>query len=259
MGMNSALSIGVAGLNSFSSALSVVSDNVANANTTAFKSSSVRFGDMVAGYYATLSQDNDRQGSGSAILSIDTNLSQGTMTSTGNWSDLSINGNGYFSVQDATGTYYTRDGGFHIDSTGNFVNSEGRGVLNSSGSAINIPLNTYSSYSVSSSGQISGTRISDGSSVVIDTMRVSTFPNPASLTRTGANCYVPSTSSGAAVNGTAGTSPCGSIIGSSLEGSNVDLATEMVNMVTYQADYTANSKSIQTANNMLNTVVNLIT
>jgi flagellar hook protein FlgE len=270
MGVSSALYIGVSGLNSFGSALAVVSDNVANANTTAFKSSSARFGDLVSSYYSTQSRDTDRAGAGSSILGISTDFGQGSIISTSDWTDLALNGEGFFSLRllDATGaptgaTSYTRDGSFSVDQNGYLVNSQGFGVLGSDGNPIRVepdpahPVNT--NYIFDANGQLWGSPIAGGAAVTIGApLRISTFPNQDGLIRQGANRYSVGPETGTPVDSTANTAATGQILSRSLEGSNVDLASQMVNMIIYQADFNANSKSITTGDNMLNTVVNLI-
>lgn len=265
MGVSNSLYIGVTGLNSFGTAMSVVGDNVANANTTAFKSSTVRFGDMVSSYYGTMSNELEREGAGSGILGIDTNFAQGPTVTTSSWSDLAIQGNGFFNVQDPVSgkIFYTRDGNFHVDKQGYLVNNQGLQVLDSGGAPIQVEPNPatplYSSYSVDSFGQISGTPVAGGDPVPIGApIRITTFPNQGGLVRNGANLYSVSSESGAAVDGSANVGPCGPLIDYALEGSNVDLAKEMVNMIIYQADYNANSKTITTSSNMLETVVNMV-
>jgi flagellar hook protein FlgE len=261
MGLNSTFSIGLSGLSSYASGLSVVSDNVANANTTAFKDNSVLFADVVGGYYPTLSEDTTREGTGSTVMAINPNLSQGSMISTGNWSDLLINGNGYFHVANGDQDLYTRDGSFHIDKLGNLVTAQGYGVIGADTEPITgLNTATYSSFSVDSTGTIYGS--AGGTSTPLAYIQLNTFADPAALVRQGGNDYIASPQSGDAHPSTAetlpGTSPFGSIASGALESSNVDLATEMVNMVIYQAGYTANSKSIHSADMMLQTAVNLV-
>jgi flagellar hook protein FlgE len=276
MGINSSLYIGVSGLNTFGSALAVVSDNVANANTTGFKGSSVRFGDMVSSFYATQSQDTDRAGAGSNILGIATNFSQGPIVGTSDWTDLAINGEGFFDMQmlDSSNAptgqiYYTRDGSFHVNAAGYLVNSQGYGVLDSTGAPLQAepsPSNPqYTNYTFDASGQLRGTYTRDigafkaGDVTTIGgPLRISLFPNQDGLIRQGANLFSIGPEAGAPYNTVANTASTGQVLSRNIEGSNVDLASEMVNMIIYQADYNANSKSITTGDNMLNTVISLI-
>lgn len=263
MGLSSAMFTAVTGLDAFGDSLSIVSDNVANANTTGYKSNSALFGDLVSGYLATQSNDIESAGAGTQLLGVATDFSTGSTIQTGTWSNVMIQGSGFFSVENAAGrTYYTRDGSFKVDSSGYLTTMQGDKVIGSDGNAIQIEADpttpVYASYSIDSTGQIYGTLPSNGGSVLIGTLRVSTFPNPQGLVRDGSNLFYPGPSAGTAVNGTAGTGQNGSITSEAVEGSNVDLATQMVNMILYQSDYSANSKSISTANNMMESVLNII-
>ncbi len=265
MGLSNAMSTGVTGLDTFGTALSVVSDNVANANTTAWKSNSVEFGDLVSGYYATQGADLVTQGVGSSLLGITNDKTVGPTVHTGTWSNVMIQGEGFFNVQSSNGTtLYTRDGSFKVDKNGYLSNLQGDKVLGSDGKSIQIDdpdaegYPNYMSYEIDQTGKIWGSPTDGGDKVELGTLRVSTFPNPEGLIRNGSNLYIPGATAGTAADSTAGTDAAGDIVSGAIEGSNVDIAKEMVNMIIYQSDYTANSKSIRTASNMLDTVVNLI-
>jgi flagellar hook protein FlgE len=253
----------IAGLNTFNEALSVVSDNIANANTTGWKSNTVDFGDLVSGIIPTANSSNvTAQGVGSAIIGVSTNFTTGSEIQTGTWSDCMIQGNGFFEVQNpSTGaTYYTRDGSFQINSAGILTDTNGNEVLDSGGKPITAeptPLApTYSSYDITENGWVTGTN-STGTTQIAQ-LGIATFPNPNGLIRDGDNYYTPGTSAGTAITQTAGSGQAGLITSGALEGSNVDLTQQMVDLINYQADYQANSKSISTENTLLQTVVDLI-
>jgi flagellar hook protein FlgE len=248
---------------------------VANANTTGFKANMVRFCDMVDGYVSTQASDTDRAGAGSAILGVGTDFAQGSMINTSTWSDLAISGDGFFNVQnlDAAGNltgpvYQTRDGSFHLDKNGYLVNNLGYAVLDATGTgAIRVeptPANpTYTNYRVDADGNIWGTPttadpVTGFAPVIRGQIGLTTFPNPEGLIRMGSNLYSQGPEAGTAVTAAPNSGPRGFILDLTLENSNVDLATEMVNMIIYQADYNANSKSITVASQMLETMVNLI-
>lgn len=285
MSVNATLYTGASGLKSFAEAMSIVSDNVANSNTTGYKANKALFGDLVSGYLSTQSSDLDREGSGSALLGISTNFGQGMFVSTDTWSNLALNGEGFFNVQmvDSTGnpvasapTCYTRDGSFHVDKNGFLVNSQGYAVLGGmgtfehgagdpGGNPIKIeadPANpVYTNYSITDDGRIFGmpvdpTAIPDP--VQIGTLRISKFTNQQGLVRQGSNLYLTGPESGAAINGMGNSGGNGALMDNNIEASNVDLASEMVNMIIYQADYNANSKSVTAGNTMLETVINMV-
>ena len=261
----------IAGLNTFSDALSIVSDNIANSNTTGWKSNTVDFGDLVSGLMPTADVNITAQGVGSQILGVTSDWSTGNEVQTGTWSDLMIQGNGFFAVQEGLTSgpvYYTRDGSFQINSAGYLTDENGYYVLdNSSGTGKPIQCYDtsggggggvpYASYGIDQYGNLTGTN-SKGVVVPIKTLQIATFNNPNGLVREGANVYTPGASAGTAANGTAGSGQAGTIIAGALEGSNVDLTQQMVNLITYQADYQANSKSIATGSTLLQTVVGLI-
>jgi flagellar hook protein FlgE len=254
----------IAGLNTFNDALSVVSDNIANANTTGWKSNTVDFGDLVSGLIPTDSVNTTAQGVGSQILGITSDFGTGNEIQTGLWSDVMIQGNGFFCVQDSSGAdYYTRDGSFQINSAGFLTDTHGNFVLDKGGAKIQTwdtavnPSVPYSSYSIDKFGNLTGVD-AQGNTTTIAQLQVATFNNPNGLIRDGANMYTLGASAGAAIVGTAGSGQAGQIISAALEGSNVDLTQQMVNLIDYQADYQANSKSIATGSTLLQTVVGLI-
>ncbi len=250
----------LAGLNTFNTALSVVSDNIANANTTGWKSNMVDFGDLVSGLIATSDGSPTAQGVGSSVLGVTSDFTTGSEEQTGTWSDVMIQGSGFFSVENPTSSAvsYTRDGAFQVNAAGNLTDMSGNEVLDVKGQPIVIAnASTYSSFAVDKYGNLTGTDAS-GNVTPIDQIGITTFSNPNGLVRQGNNNYSTSTSAGTATLEAAGTGQAGTIISGALEGSNVDLTAQMVNLINYQADYQANSKSIETGNTLLQTVVNLI-
>ena len=250
----------LSGLDTFNSALSIVSDNIANANTTGWKSNTVDFGDLVSGLIASTDGATTAQGVGSSVLGVRSDFTTGSEVQTGNWSDLMLQGGGFFAVENPTSSAisYTRDGSFQISTTGNLTDMSGNDVLDVKGQPIVITSpSSYTSFAIDKFGNLTGTA-SDGTVTTIDQLGVTTFSNPNGLVREGNNDYTTSAAAGAPVTGAAGSGQAGTIISGALEGSNVDLTAQMVNLIDYQADYQANSKSIETGNTLLQTVVNLI-
>lgn len=251
--------IGLAGLNSFSEAISVTSDNIANASTTAYKSNNVLFGDMVSSYYTSGTAAGDKMGGGSTVLGTQKNFSEGNTVSTSQWTNVALQGDGFFSVQSPGDTmvYYTRDGSFTLNSSGYLVNSDGYRVLGTDGNPIQVDTATYSDFYIDSTGQIYGTDSTGTVTAIGSPLLVTQFVNQTALTRQGDNMY--STNANVAISQTNASATLDvAVKDCSLEQSNVDLAGEMVNLIIYQADYNANAKSISTANDTLNTVINMI-
>jgi flagellar hook protein FlgE len=118
--------ISLSGLDATSSALDVVANNIANSNTTGFKTSRVNFADVYA--TGSLNLSSLQSGEGVTIASIDQQFTQGNIAQTGNNLDLAISGQGFFTLHDASGYYYTRNGTFSVDRTGFVVNSQGQRV-----------------------------------------------------------------------------------------------------------------------------------
>jgi flagellar hook protein FlgE len=122
----SAFNIALSGLTAASTDLDVVSNNVANADTTGFKSSRAEFADVYAAGAVNLNQSS--VGQGVRVASVSQQFTQGDVTTTGSNLDLAINGNGFFTLQDANGTVYSRNGEFTQDLNGNVVNATGQAL-----------------------------------------------------------------------------------------------------------------------------------
>src|SRR5574344_1646871 len=154
--MSQALYTSMGGIAAATTSLSVVSNNIANMNTIAFKESTVTFENLFSNTLSSGSAATSTSGGinptqiglGTQVAAIDTNFSNGTWTSTGNSSDMMIDGNGYFTVKSPTGeVYYTRDGEFTLDNEGNLVTADGYKVLGtsslysatSSGTSVKVP------------------------------------------------------------------------------------------------------------------------
>ncbi len=259
-GLGSTLWNGVSGLRSFSTAMTVVSDNIANAGTTGFKANEIRFADLVSSNYSTLSSYTDREGSGSRTLAILTDFAQGPIINTSNWSDVAINGEGFFKVVDENGKeYFTRDGTFHLDKDGFLVNALGYKVQGEGGDIQFQNVENYVSFTIGPDGTIYAID-RDGNTNTEKKIVLFRFQDPNGLRRVGNNLweYTPLAGSGADNALTPGQDGAGTLVGFAIEGSNVDLSEELVNMIIYQANFNANSKVITTAADMLNTTVNMV-
>ena len=238
--------------------IDVITNNIANVNTTSFKKDRAEFQDLM---YQTLnysagSTSTDTKnptgidvGCGVRISNIQKEFLQGNCVTTGNELDIGITGAGFLKVTLPNGdTAYTRNGALKIDSEGSLVNSLGYKI----DPEIVIP-SEVTKISITEDGKISGT-LQDGTSQDLGELTLTIFINNAGLAPQGNNLYLATDVSGDPVDGTPGLNGVGVIGQGMLESSNVALVTEMVNLITAQRGYEANSKSITTTDTMLQTV-----
>jgi flagellar basal-body rod protein FlgG len=176
-------------------------------------------------------------------------MTQGTLSQTGNDLDIAITGEGFFKIQMADGTFqYTRDGTFQMDNQGRIVNAQGNLVQ----PAITVPQNA-SGLTVNAQGQVSVTLPGSTTSTIIGQIGLTRFINKAGLQPVGNNLFTDTPSSGPPQDGLANAEGYGSITQGSLEQSNVDVVSEMSNMIAAQRAYEMNSKVISAADQMLQT------
>ncbi len=239
--------------------IDVISNNIANVNTTGFKQDRAEFQDLMyqslnytAG--ATSSESCNPTGIdvglGVKTSGIQKNYLQGSLKDTGNSLDIAITGEGFFKITTPNGdTAYTRDGSFKKDSEGSLVSSQGYKLEPD----IVIP-NNLINISISQDGLVTGADATTGATTQLGQITIVNFINPSGLSPLGGNLVLATDCSGDPVEGTPGTNGMGSLQQGMLEGSNVQLVTEMVNLITAQRAYEANSKSITTTDTMLQTV-----
>jgi flagellar hook protein FlgE len=255
--------------------MNVIGNNIANINTTGFKDASVQFADQFSNALVASSGNAIQVGAGVYDQAITNNWSAGALNSTGITSDLAINGNGFFVVADPTsGTQYvTQDGAFSVDANGYLVTAGGQRVqgVETAGGALGslqiaptaaelaaTPGLSVSSYTINSQGQINIT-LSDGTtSANAPQIYLQNFSDPSALISETGNLYSNQTAAGASAIGAPGASGTGTIVSGSLELSNVDLSSEMANLITAQRGFEANSKVVTTSDQMLQTVVNMV-
>ncbi|PUD59234.1 flagellar basal-body rod protein FlgG, partial [Helicobacter pylori] len=238
------------------------SNNIANVNTTGFKKSRADFNDLFyqAMQYAgtntsntTLSPDGMEVGLGVRPSAITKMFSQGSPKETENNLDVAITGKGFFQVQLPDGTTaYTRSGNFKLDEQGNLVTSEGYLLI----PQITLPEDT-TQVNIGVDGTVSVTQGLQTTSNVIGQITLANFVNPAGLHSMGDNLFSITNASGDAIVGNPDSQGLGKLRQGFLELSNVRLVEEMTDLITAQRAYEANSKSIQTADAMLQTVNSL--
>ena len=254
MSITTAMFTGVSGLLANAEAINVIGNNLANANTVGFKSGRMLFSDMLS----TSIGNNSQIGRGIQIQKVDNIFGQGSFEATENVTDLAIQGEALFQVTDGTNTFFTRAGAFRMDSANKYlVNPDGYRLCNSTGAALDFSgLTAFSKISsVADDGTITWVNTSGTKATFASKIGVATFPNPSGLEKRGGTLFSTSTESGTATIAAATSN--NKINSNSLEQSNVDMAAQFVKMIVTQRAYSANSKTITTADEMTQEVLGL--
>jgi flagellar basal-body rod protein FlgG len=254
--MNPALWASKTGLDAQQTRMAVVSNNLANINTTGFKRSRPVFEDLlyqnVRQVGAQTSQDTEFPtgmylGTGVRIVANEKLHTQGNLTQTGGSLDLAIQGQGFFEVLMPDGSSaYTRDGSFKIDAEGQMVTASGYQLQ----PPVTIPDDALS-VTIGADGTVSVTTPGSTSPTNIGQLQLTKFINPAGLEPRGENLYAESASSGAPQAGTPGLNGLGTLVQGSLETSNVNVVEELVNMIETQRAYEMNARAVSTVDQMV--------
>ena len=239
--------------------IDVTSNNISNVNTFGYRKERAEFADLLhqvlqyAGSSTsetTLSPTGIEVGLGVRPTSVQKIFSQGNFKETENNLDIAITGNGFFQIELPDGTIaYTRDGSFKLDDEGNVVNSQGYLLVPN----ITIP-DDATQVNIGTDGTVS---VVQGNATEVNELgQIETvnFINPAGLHALGDNLYLNTNASGDPIVGTQGLNGFGQLRQGFVETSNVKLVEEMTDLIVGQRAYEANSKSIQTADSMLQTV-----
>ena len=259
---------GISGLRAHQQMLDVTASNIANVNTVGYKSSTTTFEETLsqtmagAGAASALSGGTNpiQIGLGVKLAAATTNFGEGSAQTTGGPTDLMINGDGFFVVKNGGTTEYTRAGAFHLDQAGHLVTPNGSILQDSAAANLNLAgllvAGAYKSYTIAANGDVNAVDAA-GVTTTLGTVGLATFPNPAGLFRVGDTSYVASASSGAVSVGTPATVGFGNLTPGALEMSNVDLSTELTNLMISERGFQANSRVISTSDEVLQTLVNL--
>ncbi len=288
MALIGTLTSGVSALRTFSKGLEVIGNNIANINTTGYKSSQATFADSFSNTLrnstpssgTTSSQPGIQIGTGVQLATIQTNFTQGALTSTGNITDLGISGKGFFIVRDATSTtqYATRDGQFRVDDNGFLVTTGGQRVqglvidnsvvpaTSSIGDlqiGANLPVGAQlQAISFDAQGNLVES-YSDGTSATTGQVLLQNFNDPSALMRQGNNLFTGLTAAGPVGGGILagsndpGSDGLGTIQAGVLESSNVDLTDQFSQLITTQRSFQAGSRLITVSDTVLEDIVNL--
>src|SRR3954468_23792374 len=235
----------------------VISNNIANLRTTGFKKQTEAFQDLIYEHVRRVGAQSSDQGTilpvgvdlGGGVKTVGTPrlMTQGTLSQTGNDLDLAIGGEGMFKILMPDGTFqYTRDGTFQMDNQGRIVTAQGNPVQPS----ITIP-DKASGISINAQGQVSVTLPGSTTSTIVGQIGLTRFINKAGLQPVGRNQFVDTPSSGPPQDGIANTDGYGAITQGSLEQANVDVVTEMSDLIAAQRAYEMNAKVISAADQMM--------
>ena len=259
--MNPALWISKTGLDAQQTRLSVISNNLANVNTTGFKRDQAIFQDLI---YQNKRQSGGQTtedsrlpsglstGTGVRVVATEKLHTQGNITQTGNSLDMAILGRGFFQIQQADGsTAYTRDGNFQIDADGQVVTSQGQ-LLQPS---ITLPGDAQS-LTIGQDGVVTVLAGNTTTPTQVGNIQLADFVNPTGLQPLGNNLFAETASSGSPTTGTPGLTGLGNLESGAVETSNVNVVEELVNMIETQRAYEMNSKVISTTDQMLQYVGN---
>ncbi len=254
--MHSALWVSKTGMTAQDTKMTAISNNLANVNTVGFKRDRVVFEDLFYSIQrqpgAQVDQVNQlptgvQLGSGVRVVGTQKVFTQGNAQNTGQNLDLAIQGKGFFQIENSDGQImYTRNGQFHVNSEGLMVNSQGLPLQ----PQIQIPQNALS-VSIGVDGTVTTTSADDPAPNNIGQITVANFINPAGLEAVGGNLYKETDASGPADELVAGENGVGTIKQGALEGSNVQVVEEMVDMITTQRAYEMNAKVVTAADDML--------
>lgn len=252
--------------------MDVISNNIANINTTGFKAAQASFQDSL---YRTMqagtAQTNPAQlGLGVTLASVITSFAQGPLQSTGRQLDLAISGNGFFGVKRDGGNageelFFTREGSFSVDKEGYLVNADGLKLVNDNEEPIQLDVSAsklIDTISIANTGEVNVT-YSDGSTDGSNVIGLFNFTNPNGLLKVGGNLFVynkdadPNPAGEMQSEKKPGQNGLGFILSGYLEMANVDLANELGNMIITQRGYEANAKVFTTSDEVLRETIDL--
>ena len=261
--MNQALAIAKTGLEAQQTRMSVISNNLANVNTTGFKRSAAIFQDLL---YQNMRQaggqtSQDTQlpsglmlGTGTKVVATEKLYSQGNIVQSDNPLSVAVEGRGFLQVLLPDGSLaYTRDGSLQMDSQGQLVTSTGYQIQ----PAITVPAGAQS-ITIGNDGTVSVTLAGTATPTQIGTLQLTDFVNPSGLQPIGDNLALETAASGSPQTGTPGVNGLGKTVQGSLETSNVNVVQELVDMIETQRAYEMNSKAVEATDGMLKFIVNSV-
>ena len=241
----------------------VISNNIANLRTTGYKKQTAAFQDLIYEHIRRVGAQASDQGTilpvgidiGGGVKTVGTPrlMTQGTLSPTGGDLDIAVRGEGFFKIQMPDGTFtYTRDGTFTTDNTGRIVTSQGNPVQ----PTITIPQGA-SGITISAQGQVTVTVPGSTTPTLLGTIGLTRFINKTGLQPIGDNLFTETPASGAPQDGAANADGFGDLQQGNLEQANVEVVSEISNLIAAQRAYEMNSKVISAADQMMQSTSNL--
>jgi flagellar basal-body rod protein FlgG len=258
-----ALDIAATGMQAQQTNVEVIANNIANMTTTGFKRQRVEFQDLL---YQDLRSAGSNSSDAGTIVPYGTQIGlgvksagvyridqQGNLQQTGNTLDLAISGNGWFQVTLPSGqTAYTRDGSFGLAPDGTIVTADGYVVQ----PGVQIPANA-TNVTINSSGQVQASISGQTAPQTVGQLQLAAFPNDAGLSAQGGNLFIQTAASGDPVTGAPGAPGFGTVMQGFVENSNVNVVSEITDLITAQRAYEMNSQVVTASNQMMSTITQL--
>jgi len=253
--MNPAMWISKTGVQAQDAKLQAIANNLANVNTVGFKRDRVVFEDLhyqVDAQPGAQSADNTvsngvQLGNGTRLVGTQKVFTNGSLQTTSQQLDVAISGNGFLQVRRPNGdAAFTRAGQLQLDANGTLVNAQGLPLV----PQITVP-NTATAITIAENGTVSATIPGQAAPTELGALTLAGFVNPAGLLALGENLFSETAASGAPNEGRPGDGALGKLKQGSLEGSNVQVVEEMVDMIAAQRTYEMNTKVLSAADNML--------
>ena len=249
------LNVAATGMVAQETKLDTIANNLANANTAGYKRQDAEFEDLLYQNVRSATPNaiggaapaGTQVGSGVRVVTTSRAFAQGSIQQTGNPLDIAIEGSGFIGVTRASGEIaYSRAGNLKVDAQGRLCTNDGLAIE----PPITVPTDA-TSITIASDGTVSALSAGQRAPTQLGQLQLVTFPNPNGLTALGHNLYTATAASGEPVIGAPGTDGRGTILQGALEGSNVEMVSEMVNLIRTQRAYEVNSKVISAADDML--------
>lgn len=249
------LNVAATGMVAQETKLDTIANNLANTNTAGYKRQDAEFEDLLYQNIRAATPNaaggaapsGTQVGTGVRVVATSRAFAQGTTQQTSNPLDIAIEGNGFIAVQRASGEIgYTRAGNLKVDAQGRLCTNDGLAVE----PPITVPTDA-TAITISADGTVSAQSAGQRAPTQLGQLQIATFPNPNGLSAIGHNLFIATAASGEPTSGTPGSDGRGTILQGALEGSNVEMVSEMVGLIRTQRAYEINSKVINAADDML--------